>query len=69
MAVQQNKKSRSKSRMRRGSHAKIQTPTLSVNPITGQAHRRHHLSNDGTYRGKQYLITKINEDEILDDAS
>ncbi|NBV29306.1 50S ribosomal protein L32 [bacterium] len=66
MAVQQNKKSRSRSGMRRGSHAKIPTPTLSINPLTGQAHRRHHIAADGTYRGKQYLITTTHE-EGLDD--
>ena len=40
MAVQQNKKSRSKRDMRR-SHDALTLPTLSVN------HRRHHLTPDG----------------------
>jgi large subunit ribosomal protein L32 len=62
MAVQQNKKSRSRSRMRRGSHAKLQAPTLSTSPQTGLVHLRHHIAPDGTYRGKQYLITTINEE-------
>ena len=62
MAVQQNKKSRSRSKMRRGSHAKIAVPTLSTNPLTGQAHRRHHIAADGTYRGKQYLFNAAYDD-------
>ena len=58
MAVQQNKKSRARSKMRRGGQAKIQAPTLSVNPLSGSLHLRHHISADGTYRGKQYLVKK-----------
>ncbi len=58
MAVQQNKKSRSRSKMRRGGQAKLQAPTLSVNQLSGQFHIRHHISADGTYRGKQYLVKK-----------
>lgn len=57
MAVQQNKKSRSKSGMRR-SHSKIKSPTLVRNEETGQFSLRHHLSADGTYRGKQYIMPK-----------
>ena len=55
MAVQQNKKSRSKSGMRR-SHAKIKSPTLVRDQSTGQFSLRHHVSADGTYRGKQYIM-------------
>jgi len=58
MAVQQNKKSRSRSKMRRGGQAKIQGMTLTKNPLTGQLHIRHHISADGTYKGKQYLVKK-----------
>jgi len=46
MAVQQNKKSRSKRDMRR-SHDALTLPTLSVNATTGETHRRHHLTPDG----------------------
>lgn len=54
MAVQQNKKSRSKRNMRR-SHDGLTPPTLSVDPVTGETHRRHHLTADGYYRGKQVI--------------
>ena len=51
MAVQQNKKSNSKRDMRR-SHDALSPPTLSIEPETGETHRRHHVSPDGYYRGR-----------------
>ena len=56
MAVQQNKKSRSRRDMRR-SHDKLTLPTLSVDSTTGEVHRRHHITEDGYYRGKKVLDT------------
>ena len=41
MAVQQNRKTRSKRDMRR-SHDALPGPTLSVEPVSGETHRRHH---------------------------
>ncbi len=60
MAVQQNRKSRSKRDMRRG-HDKLSAPSLSVDPTTGETHRRHHISPDGFYRGRKVLPTKDEE--------
>ena len=54
MAVQQNKKSRSKRDMRR-SHDALSAPTLAVDATTGEVHRRHHVSADGFYRGRQVI--------------
>lgn len=55
MAVQQNKKSRSRRDMRR-SHDALKLPTLSVNATTGETHRRHHLTPDGyTHDGRRVL--------------
>ena len=54
MAVQQNRKTRSKRDMRR-SHDALKEATLSVDPTTGETHRRHHVSADGFYRGKQVI--------------
>lgn len=68
MAVQQNKKSRSRSKMRRGGQTKIKQPTLSVNPLSGQLHLRHNISPDGTYRGKQYLVKKSDAEAVADTA-
>lgn len=57
MAVQQNKKSRSRRDMRR-SHDSLTKPTLSVDPTTGETHRRHHMTADGYYRGKKIIDTE-----------
>lgn len=56
MAVQQNRKTRSKRGMRR-SHDALSEPTLSVEPTTGETHRRHHISPEGFYRGRKVLDT------------
>lgn len=60
MAVQQNKKSRSKRDMRR-SHDALTGPTLSVDAASGEKHRRHHVTADGFYRGKKVIDTGSNE--------
>lgn len=59
MAVQQNRKSPSKRDMRR-SHDALKSPTLSVDPTTGELHRRHHITETGYYRGKK--VVDIQED-------
>lgn len=56
MAVQQNKKSRSRRDMRR-SHDALTKPTLSVDSTTGETHLRHHITADGYYRGRKVLDT------------
>ena len=56
MAVQQNKKTRSRRGMRR-SHDALTGATLSVDPTTGETHRRHHVTADGFYRGKKVVET------------
>ncbi len=56
MAVQQNKKTRSRRGMRR-SHDSLSGATLSVDATTGEKHRRHHVTADGFYRGKKVVDT------------
>ncbi len=56
MAVQQNRKTRSKRGMRR-SHDALGTATLSLDSTTGEKHLRHHVSADGFYRGKKVIET------------
>ena len=56
MAVQQNRKTRSKRDMRR-SHDALTGSTLSVDQTSGETHRRHHVSADGFYRGKKVVDT------------
>lgn len=57
MAVQKSKKSRSRRGMRR-SHDSLSGPTLSEDQTTGEIHRRHHMTADGFYRGRQILVSK-----------
>lgn len=54
MAVQKSKKSRSRRGMRR-SHDAITTENLSVDPVSGEAHRRHHVTADGFYKGVKVI--------------
>jgi large subunit ribosomal protein L32 len=57
MAVQQNRKTPSKRGMRRA-HDALSGPTLSADPITGELHRRHHVTPTGYYRGKKVIEIK-----------
>lgn len=54
MAVQQNKKSRARRDMRR-SHDALTGPTLSVDTTSGETHRRHHITEDGYYKGRKVI--------------
>ena len=65
MAVQQNKKTRSRRDMRR-SHDALSAATLSTEPTTGETHRRHHVSADGYYRGKQVIAPAAVADVEVD---
>jgi large subunit ribosomal protein L32 len=60
MAVQQNRKSRSRRDMRR-SHDALTGPTLSVDATSGETHRRHHVTPDGFYRGRKVIQTGDDE--------
>jgi len=57
MAVQQNKKSKSKRGMHR-SHDFLTVQQLSVDPVSGETHRRHHITPDGFYRGRKVITVK-----------
>jgi large subunit ribosomal protein L32 len=54
MAVQQNRKTPSKRGMRR-SHDALEAKALSIDPTTGETHRRHHVTPDGFYRGRKVV--------------
>ncbi len=62
MAVQQNRKTRSKRGMRRA-HDALRGATLSVDPTTGEIHRRHHVTPDGYYRGRQAIAQQVVEED------
>ncbi len=61
MAVQQNRKTRSKRDMRR-SHDALKASTISIDEASGEKHFRHHVSANGYYRGKKVIGTQ-NESE------
>ena len=56
MAVQKSRVTPSRRGMRR-SHDRVKNPALSVEPSSGETHRRHHVSADGYYRGKKVIQT------------
>lgn len=63
MAVQKSRVTRSRRGMRR-SHDKLTQPTLSIDAATGETHRRHHVSPDGYYKGRQIIDKSVSvEDE------
>ena len=57
MAVQQNKVTRSK-RDKRRSHHGLKKPTLSIDSTTGETHRRHHVTEEGYYRGHKVVESR-----------
>lgn len=62
MAVQQNRKTRSKRGMRRA-HDSLTGATLSTDPTSGEKHLRHHVSPDGYYKGRQVVATEEYSDD------
>lgn len=68
MAVQKNRKTPSKRGMRR-SHDGLKATALSEDPTTGEIHRRHHVSAEGFYRGRQVVdVAPEIDDEDLEDT-
>ncbi|ELA09555.1 50S ribosomal protein L32 [Moraxella macacae 0408225] len=57
MAVQQNRKSRSRRDMRR-SHDHMIVNAVSIDKETGEKHIRHHMTKDGFYRGRNLFAVK-----------
>lgn len=64
MAVQKSRVTRSKRGMRRA-HDGLTKPTLSIDAATGETHRRHHVSPEGYYKGRQV----IKKPEAVEDGS
>ncbi|MEO8400460.1 MAG: 50S ribosomal protein L32 [Gammaproteobacteria bacterium] len=64
MAVQKSRKTRSKRGMRRA-HSALSPSALSVDAATGETHRRHHVSPDGYYKGRQV----INNNPVVEDEN
>ena len=62
MAVQQRRKNPSRRGMRR-SHDALKPSAISIDPTTGEVHRRHHVTADGFYKGQ-----KVVRSEEIDDT-
>ena len=60
MAVQKSKVTRSRRGQRR-SHGSLVKGVLSVDESSGEKHRRHHVTNEGFYRGKKVVETGFDE--------
>ncbi len=66
MAVQKSRVTRSRRGMRR-SHDALTANCISTDAETGERHRRHHISPDGFYRGREVLAPKaVAEDDTTD---
>jgi large subunit ribosomal protein L32 len=62
MAVQQNRKTPSKRGTRRA-HDALKPGALSTDSLSGETHRRHHITPDGYYRGNQVITIKQKNDD------
>ena len=63
MAVQKSRVTRSRRGQRR-SHDGLTSTTLSTDSVTGETHRRHHISPNGYYKGRQVIKkSAVVEDE------
>ena len=54
MAVQKSKGTRARRGSRRG-HDNLNSASLSIDSVSGEVHRRHHVTADGFYRGKKVI--------------
>jgi large subunit ribosomal protein L32 len=62
MAVQKSRRTPSTRGMRR-SHDALSASALSVDQESGEVHRRHHVSPNGYYRGRQVIASVASESE------
>lgn len=66
MAVQKSRVTRSRRGMRR-SHDGLTKPTLAIDAATGETHRRHHVSPEGYYKGRQVIDKSVTVEEENDE--
>jgi len=66
MAVQKSRVTRSKRGMRRA-HDGLTKSTLSIDAATGETHRRHHISPEGYYKGRQVINKSVNVEDESDE--
>lgn len=58
MAVQKSRRSRA-TRGARRSHDKLSNPSLSIDAESGEIHRRHQITPNGYYRGRQVIMAAV----------
>jgi len=66
MAVQKSRVTRSRRGMRRA-HDGLTKPTLAIDAATGETHRRHHISPEGYYKGRQVINKAVAVEEDADE--
>jgi large subunit ribosomal protein L32 len=66
MAVQKSRVTRSRRGMRR-SHDGLTGPALSIDAATGETHRRHHISPEGYYKGRQVIDKSVTVEDESDE--
>lgn len=66
MAVQKSRVTRSRRGMRRA-HDGLTKATLAIDAATGETHRRHHISPDGYYKGRQVIVKNVIVEEESDE--
>lgn len=62
MAVPKRKTTQSKRNMRRA-HDSLKQVNVMENPTTGELTRRHHISLDGYYKGRQIFEQPTTKDD------
>lgn len=68
MAVQKSKVSRARRGARR-SHNALKKESLTLDPVSGEKHLRHHMTKDGFFKGKKVLNVKTKEESNEDSPS
>ena len=68
MAVQKSKVSRARRGARRY-HNALKKEALSLDPVTGEKHLRHHMTKDGFFKGRKVLDIKTKDEASEDPAS
>ncbi len=67
MAVQKSRRTRSTRGMRR-SHDKVSAPALGIDRETGETHRRHHITPNGFYRGREVIKARAARNTAEEEA-
>ena len=67
MAVQKSKVSRARRGARRA-HNALKKDALSLDPVTGEKHLRHHMTKDGFFKGRKILDIKTKKEDSTEDS-